>query len=279
MLDHRLRRRDTQFFFVLSQGRSGTSFLAHLLDTDRNATVAHEPWAEDVHLLGLSRTGSFGHVVDDMIGKRFDAILRTQPTGSIYGEVNSYLRYLGPWLRSRLDATVLHVARDGRDFVRSAWPRDVQTGRHAQIPIVPADDDPWASRWANMDRFQRICWIWQHTNGFLLESSDLTARLEDLVTSYTTFRERILVPTGIRVDEATWGDAVTRPRNTTSEYTRLRRLRDLMRLRRAPPDRAPLPHWRDWRPEHTDAFWSICGEVMQQLGYAEDGGIIPGKLA
>jgi hypothetical protein len=272
-----LNRRGARFFFVLSQGRSGTAFLAHLLGSDGGARVAHEPWGEDVHLLGLSRAGCFTQAVDDMLRRRFDATLRDHPEEAIYGEVNSYLRYLAPWLRSRLDATIIHVARDGRDFVRSAWLRDVQTASHSQLPIVPADDDPWAARWGDLDRFQRICWIWQHTNRILLESTDLRVRLEDLISDYSVFREKILIPTGVRVDEPTWSAAVRRPRNTSRSYARLRRLRDLTRFGAAPANRTPLPDWKSWTPSQTESFWRICGDVMHQLGYGEDPAIDGGS--
>jgi len=257
--------------FVLAQGRSGTAFLADLLDRDPRARVRHEPWPGDPALLGLSRSGRFDKVVSSILEERFASLLPTCDT-PIYGEVNSYLRYVAPWLRDRLGATLVHVVRDGRDFVRSAWIRDVQRLEHAQLPMVPTDDDPAAERWPEMDRFQRICWIWAHTNERLARDVERWARLEDLLRDFGALREAVLEPSGITVSEHDWRECVARPRNTSASFSWRRGLRRLIRGTRpdAPPPE-PLGPWRSWDRERTRAFWEICGPTMERFGYRPDG--------
>lgn len=258
-------------FFVLAQGRSGTAFLADLLNRDGNAQVRHEPWPGDPAVLGLSRSGRFEKVVSSLLEGRFGVLLE-ECDAPIYGEVNSYLRYVAPWLRSRLDATLLHVVRDGRDFVRSAWIRDVQRPGHAQLPMVPTDDDPAAERWHEMDRFRRICWIWAHTNERLARDVERWVRLEDLLRDFEVLREAILKPTGVTVSEGDWRECVHRPRNTSASFSWRRGIRGLLGGGGpSAPRPEPLGSWRSWDRERTRAFWEICGPTMERFGYRPDG--------
>jgi hypothetical protein len=263
-----LAKAPDRVFFVLGQGRSGTAFLASLLDTDPRARVHHEPWPLDRQILGLSRTGRFSTVVDSLLEERFTAQFSERGAVPVYGEVNSYLRYNADWLRDRLSATLLHVVRDGRDFVRSAWIREAQRPAHAQLPIVPDDDDPFASRWGSMSRFERICWIWRHTNEMLAESVPVWMRLEDLLSSYETFRSKLLDPIGLDVSESRWRAEVGRPRNTSRRYVWRKAMRRFVRPEAFRQDtREPLPPWPQWDAQQRDQFWAICGQTMQRFGY------------
>jgi len=267
-----LRNQPRDCFFVLSQGRSGTAFLAHLLDRDARSCVQHEPWPGDAHVLGLSRSPGYSKAFDDLLRTRFEALFERHPPGKAYGEVNSYLRHSSRWLRHSLDARLLHVARDGRDFVRSAWVRNVQTPRHEQLPVVPDDDDPYSNIWAEMDRFERICWIWRHTNEDLLSSGAPLARLEDIVDSYAAFRNTVLDPLQLDVPESAWQAEADKPRNTSSEFTLRKAFRRLIKPASEVPELIdPLPAWKDWSDARSTAFWEICGDVMTRLGYERDG--------
>src|SRR5690606_23224140 len=188
----------------------------------------------------------FSTIVGDLLEERFAALLARAGPAPVYGEVNSYLRYNAPWLRRRFDATVIHVVRDGRDFVRSAWVRDVQRPEHAQLPIVPDDDDPFAARWSGMSRFQRLCWIWQHSNEVLGASVTRFVRLEDLLSSYDVFRSAVLEPIGLEVTRERWSAAVRKPRNTSSDFVWRRKLRGLLGGRAAAPvAEPPLAPWHE----------------------------------
>ena len=149
--------------FVLAQGRSGTAFLSDLLARAPRTLIRHE-LPGDFQILSLSRYSRSERAVDALLRERFAAVLPRDPGIEVYGEVNSLLRYNADWLRRRFDPVLLHVTRDGREFVRSAYERDVLTAHQRQLPIVPTDDDPFAEAWPEMSRFERICWIWQHTN-------------------------------------------------------------------------------------------------------------------
>jgi hypothetical protein len=141
------------------------------------------------------------------------------------------------------------------------------TPRQRQLPIVPTDDDPFAEAWPEMSRFERICWIWQHTNEMLGASVQRHARLEDLIADHGAFRAALLEPMELAISEGSWRSAVNRPRNTSSDF-RVRRMAARMLGRPGPGER--LPHWTDW-PDHLSAgFWRICGPTMHRFGYARE---------
>jgi len=258
-----------RMFFIMALGRSGTNFLASLLDRDRRGRVHHEPYPLDPRLIVLRYAGGFDAVLNELLEERFRSLLPGEGAAEFYGEINSYLRYEVDWLRSRFDPALIHLVRDGRDFVRSAYIRGVYTPLEPDGPIVPKDSDPYAGKWPRMSRFQRLCWYWMHTNEFLASKIGSAVRFEDLLQDYALFKERILDPTGIRVSEDLWRREVERPRNTSKGFRLRSRLVGLLRGRKSVPDLRPLPPWPDWNDEMTGQFQSICGQTMHRFGYRE----------
>lgn len=255
-------------FFILSMGRAGTKMLSTLLDLVPRAIVRHEPDKMDVKLIGLRNAGCFDLALDGLLEQRFQRVLPNDSACEIYGEVNSYLRYESDWLRDRLDAQVLFVCRDGRDFVRSAYGRAVYTDLDGQMMIVPKDHDPAARNWAGYDRFERLCWYWAHTNEILLDRVGHPIQMERVLSEYEYFEERILSPLEIRIDRDLWAKEVSRPRNTSRSNARRDLLKDLVRFKRPVP-RPSLPRWTEWNREQDKRFWEIAGSVMERLGYAD----------
>jgi hypothetical protein len=258
-----------RFFFILALGRSGTNFLAGLLGNDRRGRVLHEPYRLDPQLMVLRRAGGFDSALDQMLSSRFEELLPPSGSAEFYGEVNSYLRYEADWLCARFDPTLIHLVRDGRDFVRSAYIRGVYTPHEIDGPVVPRDDDPFAGRWAEMTRFQRICWYWMHTNEYLASRVERCVRFEDLLRDYETLRKGILEPTGVQVPEAVWRAEIDRPKNTSRRYRIRLAAARLLRGRKSLPRFDPLPHWSDWEDERVRQFREICAPTMRRFGYED----------
>jgi hypothetical protein len=256
-------------FFIMALGRSGTSFLASLLARDGRGRVNHEPYPLDPRLLVLRYAGGFDAVLGDILKKRFDSLLPTSGEAEFYGEVNSYLRYEVDWLRSRFDPVIIHLVRDGRDFVRSAYIRGVYTPLEPDGPIVPKDSDPYAGAWPDMSRFRKLCWYWMHTNEFLASKIGSFVRFEDLLRDYGMFTKGILEPTGVRIPEEMWRREVARPRNTSRAFRLRSRLLGLLRGRKRVPDLTALPPWREWDEDLNGQFLEICGRTMNRFGYFE----------
>ena len=240
--------------------------LSAILDRAEGAAVRHEPCPDDVKLVGMRRAGIFDRVLDGQLRTRFDEL--EIPSGTrVYGEVNSYLRYEAAWLRDQLDASLVFVCRDGRDFVRSAYERVVYTAADHQTPIVPADSDPVSAEWDRFDRFDKLCWYWAHTNEMLLEQVGGPVQMERTLSDYDYFREHVLGPVDLDVDAATWQSMVDRPMNTSAQSRRRRLVRAIVRRARGEVEAPRLPHWREWSTKQTDRFREIAGPTMERLGY------------
>jgi hypothetical protein len=257
-----------RYFFVLALGRSGTHFFSKLLATDRRGVVHHEPDRLDPLLLSLRHGGGHGKVVEQMLERRFERLLPDEAGVEFYGETNSYLRYEAEWLRRRFSPTLVHVVRDGRNYVRSAWTRPVFTDDQTASIIVPRDDDPYAERWSGMSRFEKLCWYWQHTNAHLGDRVDTFVRFEDALRDYDAFASGVLEPCGVDVPREVWQREVGRPKNTSSDFRSRMRIRNLVKPRHrrfTPPE--PLPRWPEWETQQRERFWEICGDTMQRFGY------------
>lgn len=238
------------FFFILGFGRSGTAFMADLLNQDQHAHVFHEPVLEDffAHLLA--------HYSPEM-GKRYMTGFRKKEiysrmwifSPSVYGEVNGVLRCHAEAIKIAFpSAYLIHLVRDGRDVVRSSMPRRIMTIRNPlSLMIHPSKADPWYSHWADMDRFARICWYWQEENRRLREAVGKTVQFEKILSDYDYFHDKVLEPCHIQISRKTWEIAVTTPRNTTKEFS--------------------MPKWEYWTLEQQKTFRQICGDEMEKCGY------------
>ncbi|MGC1377609.1 MAG: sulfotransferase [Anaerolineales bacterium] len=240
-----------EFFFILGVGRSGTAFMANLLNQVQGAYVFHEPVLEDFYAYIRAHynpqdTESY------MLGFRKKEIYMRMRhmTPGVYGEVNSVLRYHTEAIKKAFpNVTLIHIVRDGRDVVRSAMSRGTMTIKSPySMGIHPSEQDPWKTRWKKMDRFAKICWLWQVENAQLRSSIGTTVQFEKVLSSYEYFQDNILNPCHIDVDKKTWETAVASPRNITSHFQ--------------------MPKWDDWTPEQQKVFREICGDEMAKCVYA-----------
>jgi hypothetical protein len=143
----------------------------------------------------------------------------------------------------------------------------VYTHADHQLPIVPRNGDPYAKQWAQMSRFEQLCWYWHHTNSHLADHVQCRARFEDVIADYDEFRHSMLDRIGISVSKEEWQETVTKPRNTSGQYRRRALLRRLLPGSQEPRF-PPLAHWSRWNSELSDQFWAICGSTMERLGYS-----------
>lgn len=243
--------RSWKFFFILGFGRSGTAFMAALLDQVEGASVFHEPVLEDfyAHARAHYDIGAAEQYLQGFRRKEIYLRMRGLPSG-IYGETNGHLRcHAGAIPKTFPGAVLLHLVRDGRDVVRSHMSRRTMTWRNPfSMSMHPVKPDPWFEQWAGMDRFARICWYWREENVRLRQTIGRTVRFEQILVSYEYFRANVLEPCGLKLDESAWRAAVAVPRNTTRTFQ--------------------MPKWEDWSARQQDAFTKICGEEMLNCGYA-----------
>jgi hypothetical protein len=242
--------RSWKFFFILGFGRSGTAFLANLLNQAPGAYVFHEPVLEDFNA-HLRAHYSFTDAEKYMQGFRKKEIytrMREMPPG-VYGEVNSALRCHALAVKNAFpEAAIIHLVRDGREVVRSHMSRGTITVKNPfSMQVHPAESDPWKPRWDKMDRFARICWYWQEENSRLRMAIGKTIHFEKILSDYEYFSGEVLEPCHIYIDNKTWEAAVHSPQNTTSRFS--------------------MPKWDQWTPDQQKTFREICGNEMSECGY------------
>lgn len=258
-----------RFFFITGLGRSGSAFLAHLLNLDPKALVQHEPFREDYLHLPLGYYGGAQQSVAGYVRERRQLVERKLDAGvAIYGEVNSLLRYFTDELREAFDDPVqLFVVRNGRSYVKSAFVRTVYTEESLHAHILPKDDDPWVSCWRDFDRFARLCWYWNHTNGYLASKLARFVRFEDLLRDYEVLRTAVLEPTGVTISRDVYQQEAARPRNTSTDFMRSRFGRGWRSFWR--PVAVPAEHLLgEWTASREKTFQAICGDTMRRLGYS-----------
>ncbi len=239
----------TRMFFVVALGRSGTTFLADLLGRAEGCAVFHEtPGDEDALADAFFRPESAA----DFLGGARERLLAARIQShkcTVYGEVNSYLRYHVTALQERWAPTLLHLIRDGRPVVRSIMNRRAFTPADSFTSNVrPRPDDPLAPEWDSLDRFGRVCWYWASTNRDLLAHGLPMARFEEIVGSYEAFVEQVAERLDIDVPEDVWAHQANRPKN--------------------PSKNTSFPGWDAWTDTQKEQFVRICGPVMEQAGYA-----------
>lgn len=237
-------------FLVVSTGRTGTQWLADLLDRVPGGRVEHEPipvemWAHREAMENPEAADAYVH------GFRLKEIYlrgrRADPAW--YGEVNSALRRHVDAFRDAVPGLrLVHLVRDGRDVVRSLVSRHTWAGAH---PVYggfrPPPVDEVARSWEDRSSFERACWIWRWENAHMRERIDHLARLEDITTSYDAFHGQILAPLQLELEEAVWREARDTVKNRTREHE--------------------LGAWDDWSAERKATFRRICADEMARYGY------------
>jgi hypothetical protein len=238
-----------RLFFITGMGRSGTAFLANLLDDVPGASVYHENHKDFNALIDAYLNPVRAEKYLDGIRGRIIASRILHSKCEIYGEVNSLLRYHVVPLQNRVNVTLLHLVRDGRMVVRSAMGRKTFTSadKNHTGRLMPLADDPYRERWRVMDRFEKICWYWASTIKYLLQQSLPVVRFEDVLGSYELFHRQLLDPLKIEISYERWQLERDKPQNASHHNT--------------------FPAWKDWTKDQQDQFHEICGDVMGLLGY------------
>ena len=143
---------------------------------------------------------------------------------------------------------IIHLVRDGRDVVRSVLNRRLNGAKTSLYhSLRPPVLDEYTARWEDLTLFERVCWGWQGENRYMREHTILRARLEDITSSYDLFRQQILEPLSLFVDEEVWDKVSKNPTNVTKKYT--------------------VNPWSEWTSVEREQFIRICGAEMRAYGY------------
>jgi hypothetical protein len=155
---------------ILSTGRSGSKFIAKLLDLASNVTAYHEP----VPTLQYFSNYAFHHQKEEEIlvnmidAARMELILEVFIKNKIFVESNQCLTFFAPLIAKLFKKSkFIHLVRHPGDFVRSA----VRKGWYKNDSIWESGRVKMADKnvWAKMDQIEKLSWTWNTTNRFIEE--------------------------------------------------------------------------------------------------------------
>jgi hypothetical protein len=244
--------------FIISTGRTGTKFLARFLNQFREVYATHEPYPD---FLPMAIDYARGRVAEDVAVERMMRLRRalrrhTARRGArIYVESNNRLfSLIAPLRRAFGRIKVVHIVRDGRDYVRSGMSRVWYTDRD-RAPRLRASyfpEDPCFADWDRMSRFEKICWRWQKKDGFIQAGLDaledyISLKFEDIFKDpeHAGMR-RMLDYIGLPAEAAERGLARMMDRKVNSTRSHA------------------IAKWTEWDSGLIDSFERIAGAHMRR---------------
>ncbi len=242
-----------RFIVITGMPRSGTVFLANLLNYAPDVEARHEIFGTR-YFLALSYYQPSHPFVELCLRQQKKQVLGRFPELHTFVDVNAHLRFALDTVRRTLDDPLcFHLVRNGREVVRSLyrigrW----YTRREKRMRLLP-NDPSTLELWGGYSRFEKLCWNWNEAVSRLLDEGVNVLHLERIVSDYQYLRERLLEPGGIHLEPNVWHALKDRRLNR-----QCLRLKNLLR---------GYPVRLKWTPKHEANFMSICGETMRALGY------------
>ncbi len=242
---------------VLSTGRAGTNYLQRLLGrADGAPDVPHQQ--AGARLLNVVGTAAF-QLGQPAFAER--ALRAVRGPGRFASTADPLLTMaLLQTLPADASATILHLVRDPRDFVRSflSWKRQSlkRTVLHHAVPLWQPNPflagDAGFAESVRMTKFERFAWVWAYKNQAIIDRfGDCPGyhrfRLEDLTDAERGPAEtgRLLAALGLEQDTLAQPEARARVNKS----------------------RALFPAWRDWTPRQAAVLDRRAGPLMERLGY------------
>ncbi len=261
---------DTQTFFIVSSGRSGTHALAEALELYESVDMHHEyqiAYTQPLAFKYYMRLINFDSVVETLQGTYGSAVaLSDKP---LWGDSSNKASWLiRPLLKVFPNAKFIWLVRDGRKVVSSFYhklanecydDKSVKIIRSwLELPEASTQPPPEKKYWWPLppcyyygelpERFRLICWHWNEINRFVGEQLywvDLDhqhfVRLEDLVSKRTEL-ENLL-----DFLDLPWCDDVW----------------DMLQI----PGNVGVPEDFSLSPEQLETFRNECQSMMERFMY------------
>jgi len=231
---------EPRVIFISSSGRSGSKSVASALNLPGILSIhGAKPQIERANCLHYR--GDLKHPARVVLDARAKIIRNTVASGMHYVECTWFLSSLGGVLKSAFPGErIVHLVRDGRDFVRSGMARPWFKGDRRYLAREWSwSRDRWNPPQAATSRLAKIAWLWSVQQSRIAADADELIRFEDLVDNGLPL-EKIGLPLH-RV--------VTLPRvNVTQKHV--------------------MPPWQSWNATTRAEFQRWAGHELQFYGYA-----------
>lgn len=248
----------TEYIFITGFGRSGTTFLSHLLSACDEAQSYHEYVGNrEFELLSwyLGKTYSKPYLENQKI-----KIEQNKKSNGKFIDVNGAYRNCVDELDEVFKPTkIFHLVRDPRDVVRSLFTR--RDDRKVHFVPKNEDDIKW---WLNADKFDQICWNWNTETKALLKKDLDILHFEKIIGDYDYFKNELLEKVGLSMDFNTWKNLVSVKKNKTKPKLH-RYLYAKVKGKQFIEER--LPMYDNWSDDKKKVFNDICENTMLKLGY------------
>jgi hypothetical protein len=252
--------------FILTTGRSGSKFLAELLNLSPAVNAFHEPrptlqYFSDFACHHQDQVETLTRIID---AARMEMVLETCIKGKVFVESNQCLTFFAPALAGLFkNAKFVHLLRHPGDFVASA----VRKGWHINDSIWEAGRPQLADKkqWRQWTPVQKLGWLWNESNFFLRDffgklgsGRVMTCRLEDIVTTLDQ-AAGLFTFCGV--------DAPEKNKIMGMQSTKINPLwigpQEPPNMRKDPG----FPAYGDWTVEMKNELWQMVGEAAGRFGY------------
>ena len=162
-------------YFIISTGRTGTKFLAKFFNEIGKSIAVHEP---NPDFLKLAINYAQKKVNKEKTKEKLDLYrrplarkIKRSPFNTYIESNNRLFSLIEPLTDVFENFKIIHIVRDGRDYVRSGMSRDWYTPNDDELRLKSSmfPDDPYFNVWNKMNRFEKICWRWQKKDNFIYE--------------------------------------------------------------------------------------------------------------
>ena len=239
-------------------GRSGTLWLANVLNHVQNVDALHEYignrefWLLSWYLPCNVYAMPYLQRAKKSIEKGF--------TKEFFIDVNGYLQNSVPELKKVFEQEMaFHLVRDGRAVIRSLYSRRSDNNIH----LIPKNRGE-VEQWIDGNKFSQICWNWASTTLKLISENIELIQFEKLTSDYGYFEEKLLRPFNFNFSRLLWKGLVSKKVNKTRStihrffYAKIK-MKDFVK--------DELPPYEKWTDSQKKTFKEICGEAMKRAGY------------
>lgn len=244
---------------ITSIGRTGTVSLTHFLDSIERVSCYHEKERLDVPFLFLSQLDQFSTVTSGYLSNRDKEAAATD--ADFYIEVNPYFRFSDPEILDDLNWQLLYLVRHPKSYMESVYTRILFTEGDVVLGQMPDNDDPVASQWINLSRFQKLCWYYGKVHRHIIASEKEFYRFEDVISGDDTLKKLVAY---IGIDTAKVADFRLMKLNSSFKNRLKAKLIALAK------GSQPVPKPLDWNTlsEAELAFYKEhCVQPAKELGY------------